>query len=92
MNRAWDYIGYLHHLWRENMELKPLNTNHTMDGDESLCTDKDLRLNNTPLYVPGEKYDRDKWRLPLWRLDPYLFKSVMSHDRWGLGDGSPDLV
>ena len=82
MNQASDYIGYLHLLWREDMKLNALDT---MDGDKQLYTNPDLRPTNSPAYRDGGKYDLDAWELPLWRLDPYLFKRVMVRGHTELG-------
>jgi SNF2 family DNA or RNA helicase len=75
MNRATDYIGYLHLLWDDEMKLD------SKDQPDDL---KDIYINDTIIpketeaYRSKGKYDFGRYRLPLWRLDPYIFKFVMT--------------
>jgi SNF2-related domain len=74
MNRATDYVGYLHLLWRDDMAMDPQDY---PDSDKELYTDDNLVPKQSPLYAPGGRYDFEAHSLPLWRLDPYRFKHIM---------------
>jgi SNF2 family DNA or RNA helicase len=75
MNRATDYIGYLHLLWDDEMKLdskdRPNNLKDTYIDDTMIPK-------QTEAYRRGSKYDFSRHRLPLWRLDSYIYKFVMT--------------
>jgi hypothetical protein len=70
-----DYVGYLTLLWKEDMDLDPIE--ETMSR-KLMYTDDDVLPVVSHEYLPGGKYDFAVYGLHLWRLNPYLYKNVMS--------------
>ena len=75
MNQATDYVGYLFLLWDPAMAIDERDQ-PTEYAD--LYTDNSLVPQRTAAYLPGGRYEFSKFGLPLWRIDPYHFKYVIS--------------
>jgi SNF2-related domain len=75
MNRATDYIGYLHLLWDDEMKL---DSKDQPDDLKDIYIDDTMIPKQTEAYRRSSKYDFSQHRLPLWRLDPYIYKFVMT--------------
>lgn len=81
LNRAIDFLGYLYLLWNDMMALQA-------EEDPPGAADRylqDVTPALTPAYLTGGRYDWEKYRMPLWRLDPFYFRRQLNEKERDLG-------
>lgn len=81
LNRAIDFLGYLNLLWRPFMDL---DDSERPPSTIELYTE-DVEPEKSPAYRPGEQADWKKYRMPLWRLDPYSFRRLVNEQHQDIG-------
>ena len=75
LNRVTDFAGYLNLLFRDEMRLDdddkpPQRLDHYLDGR--------VTPKVTKSYKKGGPYEWKKHQMPFWRLDPFLYNSLVN--------------
>src|SRR5206468_823536 len=74
LNRAIDFLGYLSLLWKSEMDLCE---EELPEGSLELYM-QDVEPEESEGYKKDQAFDWQKHRLPLWRLNPYMYRHLMA--------------
>lgn len=81
INRAIDFLGYLNLLWHEFMALDPKE-----DPPSTLERyTEDVVPELTAAYLKDGVADWEKWKMALWRLNPWSFRKLVNEQHQDIG-------